>query len=107
MLHGPSWYSVGEARSVTDRMFDGGRNQAPPVPRSAIPRERSKRLRKIGPTPLVTQAHLGDEPVIGSHPIDVKAALARRGADDPLPRPTGFDDDTLVIEVTLDGWAHA
>jgi hypothetical protein len=37
----------------------------------------------------------------------VKAASARRGADNPLARPAGFDDDTLVIEEMLRGSEHA
>jgi hypothetical protein len=36
----------------------------------------------------------------------VKAAPTRRGADDPLAWPAGFNDDTLVIEEMLRGSEH-
>jgi hypothetical protein len=107
MLRDPPSDSAGEARSAPDRIFEGRRNQAPPVVRSAVPCERCECPRHIGPTSLVAQPHLGDEPVIASHLIDVKAASTRRGADDPLARPAGFDDDTLVIEERLRGSEHA
>jgi len=48
-----------------------------------------------------------DEPVIGCHVVDVKAASARRGADDPFAGPMGVDDDAVVIEERLRGSEHA
>jgi len=96
-----------EARSAPGRIFERRRNQAPPVVRSAVPRERCECPRHIGPTSLVAQPHLGDEPVIGSHLINVKAASARRGADDPFAGPRSVDDDTMVIEERLRASEHA
>lgn len=107
MLRDPPARNLGKARSAPDRLFEGRRHQAPPVARSGTARERYECPRHIGPPSLVAQPHLGDEPVLGSHLIDVKAASAGRGADDPLGRPAGFDDDTLVIEETVRGSEHA
>jgi hypothetical protein len=75
--------------------------------RSAVPCERCECPRHVGPTSLVAQPDLGDEPVIGCHVIDVKAASARRGADDPFAGPMGVDDDAVVIEERLRGSEHA
>jgi hypothetical protein len=107
MLPAPPSHDMGEARSAPGRIFEGRRNQAPPVVRSAIFRERCECPRHIGPTSLAAQPHLGDEPVIGSHLKDVKAASARRGADDPFAGPRSVDDDTVAIEERLRESEHA
>jgi len=99
--------NVGEARSARCRLLEGRRNQAPPVAPLPSPGERGERPRDVGPTSLVAPADLGDEPVIGGHLIDVKLAFARPGADDPLVRPAGFDEDTVVIGERLRGSEHA
>ena len=103
MLRGQPVHSVAVAASAPNRSLERRRNQAPPVARWATPRERSKRPRQIRPTSLVAQPDLGHEPIVGCHLIDVKAAPARRGADDPLAWAAGFHDDTLVIEEMFRG----
>ncbi len=107
MLRGQPVHNARAAGSAPNRSLERRRNQAPPVARGATPRQRSKRPRQIRPTPLVAQPDLGHEPIVGCHLIDVKAAPARRGADNPLARAPGFDDDTLVIEEMLRGSEHA
>ncbi len=99
-------HSVGVAGSAPNHSFERRRNQPPPVARWAVPGESRERPPDVGISSLVAPADLGDEPVIARHPVDVEAASAVGGADDPLARPTGFDDDVLMIEETLRGPAH-
>jgi hypothetical protein len=100
-------HSIGVPGSGANRRFDRLRNEPPPVARWAVPRQSRERPREVGTSALVAAADLGDEPVIGCHPVDVEAAFARGGACDPLSRPTCFDDDALMIEETLRGPGHA
>ena len=106
MMLGQPAPSAGRSTSTADRILERCRNQLPPVARRAVPAERSDGPREIRPTSLVSPADLGDEPVVVGHPVDVKAASACRGANDPLAGSPDFDEDTLVID-TRRGPGHA
>jgi hypothetical protein len=106
MLRGQPVHSVVVAGSAPSRSFERRRNEAPPVALWAVPCESRERPCEVGTSSLVASADLGDEPVIDCDPVHVEAAFARAGAHDPLSRPTGFDDDAVMIEETLRGPGH-
>jgi len=105
MLGQPA-HSPGRSASARGRILERCRNQEPPVARRAVPAEHSDGPREVRPTAFVSAADLGDEPVVVGHPVDVKAASACRGANDPLAGSSDLNEDTLVIE-TLRGPGHA
>jgi hypothetical protein len=107
MLRSQPVGSFGAADSAPNRSFERRRNEAPPVAGWAVHRERRDRAREVSTSSFVAPADLGDEPVIDFHPVDVEGASTIGGADDPLARPTGFDDDVLLIEEALRGPGHA
>ena len=106
MMLGQPARNPGWSASARGRILERCRNQEPPVARRAVPAEHSDGPREVRPTAFVSAADLGDEPVVVGHPVDVKAAAACRGANDPLAGPADLNEDTLVIE-TLRGPGHA